>query len=132
MQQLIHSIFVADDDEDDHYLLQTAFQEHCPTCQLQFANDGLKLLEALSQSSLSPSLIILDLNMPRLDGFETLQILRHNPVYAQTPIVILTTSDNQSDRRQAFELQANEFVTKPLSLDGLTRLVQQFRRTWLQ
>jgi CheY-like chemotaxis protein len=131
MQQPIHSIFVADDDEDDHYLLQTAFRVDCPTCQLQFAYDGLILLELLSQSVLTPSLIILDLNMPRLDGFETLQILRHNPLYTKTPIVILTTSDNQSDRRQAYELQANEFVTKPLSLHGLTQLVQQFRRTWL-
>ncbi|GAB3758680.1 response regulator [Spirosoma pomorum] len=132
MQQLIHYVFIADDDEDDHYLLQTAFQEHCPDCQLYFANDGLKLLEALSQSPLPPSLIILDLNMPRLDGFETLQVLRHNSLYAQTPIVILTTSDSQHDRRQAFNLQANEFVTKPLSLSGLGHLVQQFRRTWLQ
>ncbi|QKZ12922.1 response regulator [Spirosoma sp. KUDC1026] len=132
MQQLIHSIFVADDDEDDHYLLQTAFQAHCPACQLQFANDGLKLLDLLSSHILSPSLIILDLNMPRLDGFETLQILRHNPLYTQTPIVILTTSDNQSDRRQAFELQASEFVTKPLSQHGLVHLVQQLKQTWLQ
>jgi CheY-like chemotaxis protein len=131
MQQQIHSIFVADDDEDDHYLLQTAFRVHCPACQLQFAHDGLVLLELLNQSTLIPSLIILDLNMPRLDGFETLQILRHNPLYAKTPIIILTTSDNQSDRQQAFELLASEFVTKPLSLYELTQLVQQFKQTWL-
>ena len=79
MNQNAPCVFIADDDEDDCYLLARAFREHSPECRLQFASDGEGLLETLAQSESLPNLILLDLNMPRLDGFEALQRLRQKP-----------------------------------------------------
>ena len=124
-------VFIADDDEDDCYLLARAFKEHSPECRLQFASDGAALLETLAQSESQPSLILLDLNMPRLNGFEALQRLRKNPLYQAIPVVILTTSDDQEDQQRACELGANEFITKPLDAQALGETVTQLRQTWL-
>jgi CheY-like chemotaxis protein len=125
-----HSVFIADDDEDDRMLLQYAFAQNSPECHLIFAEDGLALLDALSQTNTDPCLIILDMNMPRLNGFEALQVLRHSPLYANKPIVILTTSSDAIDRQQAYALGANEFLTKPLSLDLLGQTVIHLRKEW--
>jgi CheY-like chemotaxis protein len=125
-----HSVFIADDDEDDRLLLQIAFGQHSPECHLVFAEDGLALLDALAQEPSEPCLIILDLNMPRLNGFEALQLLRDSTEYAHLPIVILTTSSQPLDRQQAYALGANEFLTKPLSQALLGQTVCQLRDTW--
>ena len=128
--QHTHSVFIAYDDEDDRLLLQYAFAKHSPECQLFFAEDGLALLDALATINSEPCLIILDLNMPRLNGLEALQILRHNSRYADTPIVILTTSNEATDRADAYAFGANEFLTKPLSLDLLGQTVYHLRKAW--
>ncbi|RZM10334.1 MAG: response regulator [Pedobacter sp.] len=125
-------VFVADDDEDDRFLLHSAFAKNSPQCQLVFAHDGVALLEALAQSGSRPELIILDLNMPRLNGFEALKQLREHPVYQRTPIVMLTTSDSEQDRQRAQALGATEFITKPMSGTLLDQLVIQMRRDWLE
>lgn len=125
-----HSVFIADDDEDDRLLLRYAFAEHSPECHLLFAEDGLALLDALSEAETEPCLIILDLNMPRINGLEALQLLRHSPLYSNKPIVILTTSNEAIDRQHAFALGANEFLTKPLSMDLLGQMVLNLRKTW--
>ena len=124
-------VFIADDDEDDRYLLARAFAQHSPDCRLQFAHDGLALLDALGQTKAHPSLILLDLNMPRLNGFEALKRLRNHPTYQATPIVILTTSEAEVDRQRATELGANDFITKPLNAVLLGQIVDQLRTDWL-
>ena len=124
-------VFVADDDEDDRYLLAKAFEQHSPQCRLIFAEDGVALLDALANSASPPCLILLDLNMPRLNGFEALERLRAHPFYKHTPIVILTTSDSDQDRQDAQALGANEFVTKPLDMTRLGQLVVRLRSEWL-
>ena len=125
-------VFIADDDEDDRYLLARAFAQHSPTCQLQFAVDGRELLDALIQSEARPALILLDLNMPRLNGFETLKALREHPVYQHTPVVILTTSEVLEDQQQARALGATDFITKPLNVGQLDQIVNQLRIDWLE
>ncbi|AUD06952.1 response regulator [Spirosoma pollinicola] len=125
-------VFIADDDEDDRFLLNLAFARHSPRCRLVFAHDGLALLDALSSSKTTPELIILDLNMPRLNGLEALKVLRHQPLYQTTPIVMLTTSEADYDRQQAEQLGANEFITKPMNSELLGQLVTQLRVNWLE
>ena len=126
----LQSVFIADDDEDDRLLLKYAFAQHSPECHLVFAEDGLALLDALVQIDSEPCLIILDLNMPRLNGLEALQVLRNNSRYAQVPVVILTTSSEVTDRMHAYALGANDFLTKPLSMDSLGQTVRHLRKTW--
>ncbi|WP_461130404.1 response regulator [Spirosoma aerophilum] len=123
-------VFIADDDEDDRILLQYAFAQHSPECHLVFAEDGVALLETLTLGHFDPCLIILDMNMPRLNGMEALQLLRRNPAFLHKPIVILTTSNDPADRQLAFTLGANEFLTKPLSLVLLEQMVMHLRSEW--
>ncbi|GAB4036097.1 response regulator [Spirosoma gilvum] len=130
IQQVTQAVFIADDDEDDRFLLQLAFQEQSPECQLVFAEDGMALIDALAQSPLTPCLIVLDLNMPRLNGFETLTVLRSNPSYQSTPVIILTTSNSIRERQLALELGANDFITKPMNLDLLGTIVHKIRQHW--
>lgn len=132
MQKCVYPcVFVADDDEDDHLLLHSAFARHGEPCLLVFVQDGLALLDALARCVCVPQLIILDLNMPRLNGFEVLQQLRAYPIYQYTPIIILTTSDSGADRKRAQTLRATAFMTKPTSSTLLDQLVMKLRTDWL-
>lgn len=123
-------VFIADDDEDDRFLLRLAFQQQSPQSVVVFAVDGVDLLSALAESPLRPCLIILDLNMPRLNGLEALQALRQVETYQATPIVILTTSDDASYRQQAHDLGANDYLVKPLALDSLQKIVAKLVIDW--
>ncbi|QKZ13465.1 response regulator [Spirosoma sp. KUDC1026] len=125
-------VFIADDDDDDRFLLQISFSLHYPHCRLHFVNDGQDLLDQLAETEHTPALIVLDLNMPRLNGFEVLDSLRKDSRYVNTPVVMLTTSTNVDDRDLAFQLGARDFITKPLNLSQLEQIVGRFQKYWLQ
>lgn len=125
-----YCVFVADDDEDDRFLLRLAFQQQSPQSVVLFAVDGLDLLSALAESPLHPCLIILDLNMPRLNGLEALEALRRVEAYRSTPIVILTTSDDALYRQQAHDLGANDYLVKPLNIGSLLKTVAKLVTDW--
>ena len=124
-------VFIADDDEDDRYQLARAFRQYSPDCAIHFAQDGLTLLTDIERAQPQPYLIILDLNMPRLDGFETLEYLRAHPQYQDLPIVILTTSEADVDRQRAKTLGADLFITKPIDGLALGQAVLNLRATYL-
>ena len=124
-------VILVDDDEDDRFLFQQAFRAYTPNYLLQALENGVELFQHLEDSLALPALIILDLNMPLLDGFEVLSRLRTHPTYCLIPIVILTTSDAETDRRRAQELGANRLLTKPPSLQELTLLVARLEQEWL-
>lgn len=123
-------VFIADDDDDDQFLLKLAFKQYSPKSHLLFAQDGLELLTLLAQTKLAPCLIILDLNMPRLNGFEALRILKHSPLYQDTPVVILTTSTANEDRHRAYELGASDYITKPIYFEQLGQIICQLKKKW--
>ena len=125
-----YRVFIADDDEDDRFLLDHAFKKSSPGSQLMFAEDGRALLDTLAQTQHEPCLIILDLNMPRLGGLEALKILRDHPRYQDIPIVVLTTSSSSEDRNRAMALGADDFITKPMNLAVLGRVVARLREEW--
>jgi CheY-like chemotaxis protein len=128
--QTTYSVFVADDDEDDRLLMKIAFDRYCPEAKIEFAVDGLHLMAALSESRARPCLIILDLNMPRLNGLESLQILRANLVYIRTPIIVFSTSDNEHDKSKAHAKGASEYIVKPINMDALADLVNKLKEDW--
>ncbi|RCR66686.1 response regulator [Larkinella punicea] len=123
-------VFIADDDEDDRFLLQFAFQELGFDSAPTFAIDGLDLLHRLLDSEVRPALIILDINMPRLDGFETLKVLRSKKPYQTTPIVMLTTSVQESDRQHARDLGASAYLIKPSTIEELKKMVFKLVSDW--
>ncbi|GAB3697993.1 response regulator [Spirosoma flavus] len=125
-------VLLVDDDEDDRFLLQEVFRQYCPEWQLRCIEDNEQLINTLTNSSVLPALILLDLNMPFMGGFEMLQALKAMPDYRTIPAVMLTTSDQHSDRQKALELGADDFLTKPATLNQFNQLILKINQRWLQ
>ncbi|MEZ0540878.1 response regulator [Fibrella arboris] len=126
-----HTIFVAEDDEDDQFLLRTAFASTGMACDLVFFTNGEELISQLAVSEARPTLVLLDLNMPIMDGFQTLAHLRNQEAYRTMPVLVLTTSSQREDVTRAYSLGANSFITKPHQYADLTRAVNQLQQFWL-
>ena len=124
-------VILLDDDEDDRFLIHQAFRTYSSTYLLQALEKPEELFQLLDDSVVLPALILLDLNMPLMNGFEVLKQLRSRIAYAAIPIVILTTSEAESDRRLARDLGANSFITKPPTLGQLLDIIIQLEQRWL-
>jgi two-component system response regulator len=133
-------ILVADDDADDRMLIGDAFQEAHLSNPVDFVEDGIELLEYLKRegkfSDLSeqhlPGIILLDLNMPRMDGRTALAEIRKDPVLRKIPVVVLTTSQSEEDILRTYDLGVNSFITKPVTFDGLVNVVQVLNKYWIE
>lgn len=126
----IFNVLIVDDDEDDQYLIKAAFEKDSNRYSLQFASDGTDVLENIESPRFLPDLILLDLNMPIINGFEVLKHLKDSALYRHVPVVILTTSENQDDINRAYELGANTYITKPIDQQALVILAEQIRLYW--
>ncbi|CAN5535353.1 response regulator [soil metagenome] len=124
------SVWLVDDDEDDQRLICSAFLEGDPSIQIRTLNDGEELLPALVNCPKLPLLILLDINMPRQNGFETLTELRNIPAFSDLPVIMLTTSSADEDRQRSLALGANQFLTKPLSYKQLRYMAQALSQEW--
>jgi CheY-like chemotaxis protein len=132
------TILMADDDEDDRDLARLAMQEGRLANDLRFVHDGEELLDYLHHrdrfagDSPRPGLILLDLNMPRKDGREALKEIKADPELRHIPVIILTTSKAEEDILRSYDLGANGFITKPVTLDGLIEVMKVIRRYWFE
>ncbi len=134
------TILMADDDEDDRLLTQDELAESRVLNELFFVEDGVELLEYLErkgkfsekESSPRPGLILLDLNMPRMDGREALQAIKANPNLKGIPVVILTTSKQEEDMVKGYDLGAASYITKPVTFEGLVELMQTLGKYWVE
>src|SRR3954464_6358377 len=109
-------ILIADDDQEDRYLLYTAFDEIGRSNDIYLVENGLqvfKYLEASFEPSDIPSLIVLDLNMPLLNGMETLLRLKAHSVYKNIPVIMFTTSIHEVEKERCLEIGAADFIKKP-------------------
>ncbi|GAA4452879.1 response regulator [Nibrella saemangeumensis] len=127
-------IFIADDDEDDRYLLKLSLQKSFPKCLVRFFENGQELLEALHEEPAStlPQLILLDLNMPVMDGFATLAGIKGHDSLKVIPTVMLTTSDNPCDVKKCYSIGCNAYMTKPSNFDQLSGMLSLLQRYWMQ
>ncbi len=131
-------ILVAEDDPDDQFLLVEALEENGWDCQYHFVTDGEEVMDFLyhrgSYSDIHrfprPSLILLDLNMPRKDGREVLRDIKFDPGLRQIPIVVLTTSSNIDDITKAYDLGVNSFIAKPVSFESMVTTVRVLIGYW--
>ncbi|HEY5750631.1 MAG TPA: response regulator [Chryseolinea sp.] len=121
-----NSILVVDDDREDHFILQEYFADvnlsHC----LQFSANGkaaLDLLDGLPPDNL-PDAIVLDLNMPILNGTQTLLQLKRSPRYKAIPVIIYSTSENESDKRKCLSYGAEDFLIKPSTYEAGMKIVE--------
>lgn len=133
-----NSILIADDDADDRYLLETAFLEKGYTERIDFVENGVEVLNYLfnlradaDNSVRYPRFILLDLNMPKKDGREVLREMKANPLFRKIPVIVFTTTKNESEINRCYELGANTYIIKPVSFDALLNVVDNIRSYWL-
>lgn len=129
-------ILLADDDEDDRMMARDALETSLLTNPLDEVVDGIELIEhldgLLESGAPLPGLILLDLNMPRMDGREALGKIKGNPALRHIPIVVLTTSKAEEDVYRTYDLGVNSFISKPISFDGLVSVMTELGRYWLE
>ena len=113
-------ILLVEDDPDDQFLFAEAIRELRPTIIYEIANDALEALQKLENSK-SYDLIFLDLNLPKMNGFEFLKILKSNTAYDQIPVIIVSTSSRDADIIKGLHLGAKDFLTKPPTIDQLAK-----------
>ena len=131
-------ILMADDDADDRLLAKDALAECRLPGELHFVENGEELLDYLHRrnkyaqgaATPRPGLILLDLNMPRKDGREALREIKSNPELRKIPVVVLTTSQADTDIAQIYDLGANSFITKPVNFDSLVKVMRVLGDYW--
>ena len=134
MNQLI-SILIVDDSEDDIEFTLAALKNTKLANDVHIVNDGVEAMEYLRKegkyaSASKPSLVLLDLNMPRKDGREVLSDMKDDPELRQIPVVILTTSQAEEDIVRSYDLHANCFISKPVDLAALAKIVRSIDEFW--
>lgn len=135
--KLPFAIVMADDDKDDQLLAIDAFESAKLTNELHTVDDGVELLKFLRREgeyadAPRPGLVLLDLNMPRMDGREALEQIKADPDLRRIPIVVLTTSKAEADLVRSYDLGAASFITKPVTFPGLVEVVRSLGRYWLE
>ncbi|KAB7730034.1 response regulator [Rudanella paleaurantiibacter] len=124
-------VWLVDDDSDDQLLVKAAFKQTNPDVKVHTIDDGDQLLPQLNTTTHLPKLVLLDLNMARMGGFETLKAVRLALPEVHIPIVILTTSISVTDRQQAIQHGANAFISKPSEYNKLVELTRNLASQWL-
>src|SRR5918999_1679166 len=123
---------VVEDNEGDVRLTREALREADVNVELIVARDGEEALAFLrGESAVRPAIVLLDLNLPKLDGLEVLEEVKGDPELRHTPVIMLTTSSSSRDVLACYERGVNCYVVKPLELDEFTALVQAINRFWL-
>jgi CheY-like chemotaxis protein len=129
-------ILLVEDNPGDVRLTEEAFKEAEVSNRMTVARDGVQALAMLRNAGREdapplPDIILLDLNLPRMDGRELLAEIKADPDLRHIPIVVLTTSNAPADIRKAYGLNANCFVTKPVDLDDFMDVVRAIEAFWL-
>jgi len=129
-------ILIVDDEPGDVELIRSAIVEGRFICRTHVARDGVEALAFLRKEApnftdvITPDLVLLDLNMPRVTGRDVLKAMREDPRTARMPVVVLTTSDVERDVAQAYDLGASGFVTKPVDIEQLFHAIHGIQDYW--
>jgi len=129
-----HHVLIVDDDADDREIIRDAFTHSTADSEYIFLENGDSLLAYLNQNADNgtPSLILLDLNMPGKDGRETLKEIKTDKRFCQIPTVVFSTSSSHRDKNTSYSLGANCFITKPDNFNKLVDLAKSITSLWLQ
>jgi CheY-like chemotaxis protein len=128
-------ILMADDDEDDRDLARDAFDEARLPGEIRFVTDGQDLLDYLrgqDRRTQRPGIVLLDLNMPRMDGREALAEMKADDDLCEIPVVVLTTSKDQEDIKGSYCAGASSFIAKPVTHAGLVDVMRNLTDYWFK
>lgn len=131
-------LLMVDDDDEDIYLTKRAFCARQTNLQFQSVQNSSDLFDYLynrgefgdKEVFCIPDVILLDINIPKQNGFTILENLRKDSSYSHIPVVMLTTSSANHDIQKAYQLGANSFISKTVSLDGMTEVADKFCSYW--
>jgi len=133
------SILIVEDSEDDYEATLRAFQKINLRNPVHWCSSGQAALDFLNRhgdynsgNAARPGLILLDLNMPGMDGRKTLQLIKENTALKCIPVIILTTSSDERDVESCYQLGANTYVQKPVSFDGLIEAIKRLKEYWFE
>lgn len=131
------TIFLVEDNRGDIRLIQEALKSTAVDCDVAIARDGIEAMAYLrragnDQNQKLPDLILLDLNLPRKDGREVLADIKADPNLCHIPVVVLTTSRNEEDISQSYDLHVNCYISKSRNLSQLFQIVRGIEAFWLE
>ena len=136
----VSGLLLVEDDSNDILLIQRAFRRASLTIPLSVVKDGDKAIDYLSGQAPYgdrtqhpwPSLILLDLKLPRRSGLEVLAWIKVQPVLRRIPVVVLTSSRENADVDRAYEIGANSYLVKPVTFSALESMIEALDKFWLQ
>jgi len=124
-------ILLVEDNPDDIELTLRAFQKHNLANKIDVVNDGVEALEYFKNGKERPTVVLLDLKLPKVNGLEVLEFIRGNEETRLLPVVILTSSKEEKDLIESYKLGANSFVRKPVDFDQFMSAVKELGLYWL-
>lgn len=133
MQNKNHPILLVEDNPVDVDLTIRAFKKQNLTNPIEIARDGeeaINMIEKWKDSKLIPVVILLDLKLPKINGLEVLKEIKTHPVFKKIPVVVLTSSAEDSDINAAYNLGANSYIVKPVQFDKFIEVAAQIELYW--
>lgn len=130
-------ILLVEDNPGDVRLTRESLSEAKVRNNMVVASDGVAAMACLRRegeyaNAIRPDLILLDLNLPRMNGFEVLDAIKEDPELKRIPVVVLTTSQAEQDIIQSYNLYANAYVTKPVDLEQFIKVIKTIEGFWLE
>ncbi len=129
-------VLLVEDNPGDARLTQKAFEQGNIINNLHIVEDGVEAMAFLTQTdgyedAARPDLVLLDLNMPRKDGWDVLEEMKDDDDLRRIPVIVLTSSEAEEDIVKSYDLNANAYLTKPVDFDGFMDVVRSFEEFWL-
>jgi len=130
-------ILMADDDADDRLFAQEAFMEGKLVDSLDFVENGIELIaylrkEGKYKNALTPDIVLLDINMPKMNGLEALKIIKNDSQLKQIPVIMLTTSSADTDITYAYNNGSNSYISKPVTFSDLVNTLTYLAKYWFK
>jgi two-component system, chemotaxis family, response regulator Rcp1 len=130
-------ILLIEDNPADIVLTKEAFKECKTNHNISYVNDGIEAIKYLKKKdkyneSITPDIILLDLNLPKKDGRQVLAEIRSDAKLKDIPVIVLSTSKNENDIYASYELNANCYIPKPVELDSFFEIIACIEKFWLQ
>jgi two-component system, chemotaxis family, response regulator Rcp1 len=130
-------VLLVEDNPGDALLVKKILQESSPGIKLHIVGDGKEALDFLHKKGVYaevsyPALIILDLNLPKLNGFDVLLVIKNDKELTSIPVIVFSSSTNESDIQRTYDLHANCYISKPIEFEDFLFVIKEISNFWLR